>query len=213
MNQQVSDTIVAKSRVAAKKGVSRKLRETGLVPAVAYGPSSAPRSLSIDPRTFFTQRQTFGASHVFTVQVEGADAFKALVKDIQRHPVSRAILHVDLYELDMNRPIRVSVPLELVGKPAGVVDGGLLQQQLRLVEVVCLPGLIPEKLQADVSPLKVGDSLHLSDIALPEGVKFSSLHNEAVAVLAEPEEVKEATPAAAAAAPAAAAAKAEDKKK
>jgi large subunit ribosomal protein L25 len=211
---EVKDTIVAQSRTAGTKGAARKLRKAGHVPAIAYGPSSEPRHLALDPKTFVLQRQRFGLSHIYDVQVRDGAGFKCLIKEIQVDPVSRKLLHVDLYAVDMTRPIRVEVPIELTGKPAGAIDGGLLSQVLRSVEVLCLPDAVPAKLTADVSPLKIGDTLHLSDIPLPKGAKLTNLGDEAVAQVVEPEEAPAPTAAeaaaagtAAAAAPAAAAAK------
>lgn len=209
---QVTDTIVAKTREAGAKGAARKLRAANMVPAVAYGPGSKPRHLALDPKEFVLQRQKYGLSHIYTVEVDGG-SFKALIKDVQQNPLSRAAEHVDLYEVDMTKPIRVIVPIELTGKPAGFIDGGMLSQVLRTVELQCLPALVPAKVVGDVSPLKVGDSLHLSNLPLPEGVKLTARNDEAVALLVEPDAAPEPTtaaaaaPAAGAAAPAAAPAK------
>jgi large subunit ribosomal protein L25 len=207
--EQTTETISAKGRDAGSKGAARKLRAQGLVPAVAYGPSSAPRYLALDPKNFVLLRRKFGLSHIYDVAVEGGTGFKALIKAVQSDPLTRALLHVDLYEIDMGKPIRVDVKVELTGKPAGLIDGGMLSHILRSVGVSCLPGAIPEKILADVSHLKIGDSLHLSDLTLPEGVKLTNHGNEAVALVTEPEAAPAAAePAAAAgaAAPAAAAA-------
>jgi large subunit ribosomal protein L25 len=197
---EVTDTITAQGRNAGAKGIARKLRSSGHVPAVAYGPGSAPRHLALDPKVFVIQRQRFGLNHIYNVALEGGDGFKCLIKDIQVDPVTRKLLHVDLYAVDMARPIRVEVPIELTGKPAGLIEGGMLSQILRSVEVLCLPDAVPSNLTVDVSPLKVGDSLHLSDIPLPKGVKLTNQGNEAVALVAEPD----AAPVAAADTPAAA---------
>jgi large subunit ribosomal protein L25 len=219
----INSTIIAQGRVAGgKKGAARKLRAMGRVPAIAYGPKQAPRHLSLDPKMFPLQRMRFGLGHLYDVQVSeaqdgGPASFKCLIRDIQSDPVTRKLLHVDLYAVDMASPLSVDVEIELVGKAAGIIEGGLLSQILRSVEVICLPHQIPAKLVADVTPLGVGDSLHLSDIKLPEGVKFTAHHDEAVALVVEPDAAP-ATPAedaaAAGAAPAAgaAAAKTPDKK-
>ena len=211
---QVNDVISAQQRTQCGKGAARKLRAAGLLPAVAYGPAGPARLLCLDPHVFLLQRQQYGASHIYNVDLEGVSGtFKALIKHIDVDPLSRKMLHVDLYEVDMTRSIRVEVELELVGKPAGLIDGGMLSQVLRTVEILVLPDQIPDKLIADVSPLKVGDSLHLSDVQLPAGVKLTAHGNEAVALLAEPEKAPEPTtptgaaPATGAAAPAAAAKK------
>lgn len=204
---KVSDTIKASNRQAGNKGVARRLRAQGQVPAVMYGPGSVESQfLALDPKEFNTQRQQFGSSHLFDVAVDGGKSFKALIKTVDRDPVTSQYLHVDLYAVDMTKPIRVPVVIELTGKPKGLIDGGLLSQLLRTIQVQCLPGAIPEKLVLDVSDLGIGDIKHISDIAMPEGVKSTSHHDEAVAALFAPDDAKEATPADAAAAPGAAAA-------
>jgi len=218
---EITSTILAQGRVpGGKKGAARKLRAQGRVPAIAYGPKQTPRQLSLDPKLFPLQRMRFGLGHLYDVQVsealdDGPAAFKCLIRDIQSDPVTRKLLHVDLYAVDMASPLSVDVEIELVGKAAGIIEGGLLSQILRSVEVVCLPSQIPAKLVADVTPLGVGDSLHLSDIKLPEGVKFTAHHDEAVALVAEPDAAP-TTPAedaaAATAAAGAAPAKAPEKK-
>lgn len=206
---KVEDTIRATTRLAGNKGVARKLRAAGKVPAVMYGPGSDSQFLALDPKEFSMQRQQFAASHLFNVAVEGGKNYKVLIKSVDRDPVNSAYVHVDLYAVDMKKPIRVEVTLELTGKPKGIIDGGLLSQLLRTVQVQCLPNAIPEKLVLDVSDLGVGDIKHLSDIAMPEGVKATSHHDEAVAALFAPDESKEPVaaeaPVAVAGAPAAAA--------
>ena len=216
----IDTTIVAKARRAGKKGQARKLRGSGELPAVVYGPKQSVTYLSLDPKSFVMQRRRFGQNALYDLHADGVNTLsgrvKCLIKEIQVHPVSRAPLHVDLYAVDMERPLRVEVPVELTGKAAGIIDGGLLSQVLRSVEVECLPRDIPGKLEADVTKLGIGDSLHLSDIVLPKGVKLTSHGDDAVATLSEPEaaivapaaDAAAATPAAGAAATAAAPAKA-----
>jgi len=209
---EVSDTIECKSRVSSGKGGARKLRKDGMVPAVAYGPGSEPRHLTVDPHTFQQQRERYGLSHIYDVVVDGKERFKALIKTLQRDAVDRAVQHVDFYEVDMNKPIRVSVRIELTGKPAGAIDGGMLSQELRRVEITALPDKVPEKLTHDISPMALGAILHLSDLVLPEGVKFTTAHDEAVARVVAPE-AEAATPAAAEAGAAAAATPASEESK
>lgn len=215
---EIGTTIVASTRTAGgKKGAARKLRAQGRVPAIAYGPKQSPRLLTLDPKLFPLQRKRFGLGHLYDVSVEegqdgGPASFKCLIKNIQVDPVTRQLLHVDLFAVDMTRELDVEVNIELIGKAAGIIDGGLLTQILRSVQVKCLPDRIPTKLEADVTPLGVGDSLHLSDIKLPEGVRFTAHGDEAVALVAEPEAAPAETETAAAAPAAAAAPKAPDKK-
>ncbi len=203
---KVDDTIRASKRDAGNKGVARRLRAAGKVPAVMYGPGTDSQFLALDPKEFGMQRQQFASSHLFQVQVEGGKSYKALIKAVDRDPVSSAYLHVDLYAVDMKKPIRVDIFVELTGKPKGIIDGGLLTQLMRMVQVQCLPDAIPEKLTLDTSDMGIGDIKHVSDIKFPEGVKPTSTHDEAVAAVIAPEEIKEETPVAAAGAEGAAAA-------
>ncbi len=213
---QVSDIIDVKSRSGTRKGNARKLRAAGSVPGVVYGASTEPRFVSIDPKTFGLQRAQYGSSHLYDVVVDGGAPFKALVREVQQNPITSEFLHVDLYVIDMSKALRVDVLVELVGKPAGAVHGGILQQVAHRVEVECLPDKIPERISADVAHLEVGSSLHLSDIKLPEGVKFTAREDEAVATVVAPQEEAAPAPAeaaaAATAAPAAPAAETEEKK-
>jgi large subunit ribosomal protein L25 len=202
---KVADVIECKPRQAGNKGVARKLRASGQAPAVMYGPgASESQFLAVDPKMFLAQRQQYGESHLFQVKVDGGKTFKALIKSVDRDPVNSQLLHVDLYAVDMNKPIRLEVRLELEGKPKGLVDGGLLTQIMRTINVQCLPAEIPEKLTLDVSDMDIGDTKHMSDIKLPKGVKLTAAHDEAVAAVISPEAIKEETPVAADAAAAAA---------
>jgi large subunit ribosomal protein L25 len=194
---EITSTIRCQKRTAAGKGMAHKLRATGMAPAIAYGPSSEPRLLALDPKQFNMQRRAFGSSYIYDVDVDGATGFKALIKDVQIDPLTRHILHVDLYEVDMTKDIYVEVPIEVEGKPAGVIEGGLLSQVLRSVEVKCLPGVVPSKLVVDVSHLNVGDVLHTDAIELPEGVSLTLKRPEAVAAVTEPETDETAAAAAA----------------
>ena len=212
---EVNDTIAAKPRQAGNKGDARKLRASGWVPAVAYGSGSAPQHLAVEPKMFVMQRFAYGRSHIYSVAVEGKLAFKAFIKDIQQEPVTRELLHVDLYQVDMTKPIRVEVPIELTGKPAGIIEGGMLSQLLRKVAVQCLPDQVPAKIVADVAPLGVGDTLHLEQLVLPKGVKLMAHGEDAVAAVIAPEATAAAADTTTPTAPAAtvaAAAKAPDKK-
>lgn len=191
---EVSSTIQCKLRQTDGKGGAHKLRGTGMIPVVAYGPGSEPRHLSVDPKVFMLQRQSFGTSYIYDVAVEGGDRFKALIKDTQYDPITRKPLHVDLYAVDMTKPIRVDVPVELTGKPAGAIEGGVLTQLLRRVEVQCLPDKVPSKISVDVSALTLGGVMHASALPLPEGVTLITRREDPIASVVKPEEEIVAAP-------------------
>lgn len=184
---EVSATIEAKKRTAFGKGTAHKLRAAGLVPAVAYGPGRKPVSIAIDPHVFDLQRRQYARSQIFDVVVDGGDTFKALIKDIQVEPIRHGILHVDFYAVDMNRPIRVEVAIELVGKPAGAIEGGLLSQIMRYVEVQCLPADVPGAIKVDVSHLQIGQNVSTDSIELPEGVEITLRRAEPIATMVAPD--------------------------
>ena len=150
-------------------GPARQLRQKGLVPAVIYGPGKDSEMLSINARDL---EKVLKGSHTIQVLLNlniengGSETRKAMIKELQSDPVSRQILHVDFYEIDPNRKILMKVPVVAKGKAAGVEMGGLLQIIRREIEVLCLPGEIPENIELDVTGLNIGDSIHVKDIDL-----------------------------------------------
>ncbi len=199
------------------KGAARKLRRDGGVPATLYGRKRAAVAVVINAKEFETRVGALeGSSHLLSLrsQQEDINGRLALVKDLQRHPVSRSLVHADFYEVDMATKLRIRVPLHFVGRAQGVEFGGVLQPIRREVEVLCLPNDIPEFLEVDVSPLGLHDAIHMSQLAPPQGVEIPYDSDEAVVSVLPPvvEEVKVAGAEAAAGAPAESAAGAEAQK-
>ncbi len=165
----------ARMRDSSGKGVARKLRREGFIPAVLYGAHTASVLLALEPRALMKAVATeAGANTLITLRVDGnADLSQKVVmlRDLQVDPVRRTPLHADLYEVRMDETITVSIPVRIVGKAAGVEEGGILDHSLRELEIECLPGSIPDGVEVDVSALTIGDSIHVSDLKLPEGVK------------------------------------------
>jgi large subunit ribosomal protein L25 len=205
----VSDvSLSAEAREGRGKGVARKLRATGRIPAVVYGRGRESQAVSLDPAALskLLRGSHSGVNTLIDLSLGGRESV-VLVRDIQKDPVSGRWVHADLYEVDLTRTIEVQVPLHLIGKPAGIELGGILDHPLREVTVECLPRAIPDSIDVDVSALGVGDSIHVRDLTLPEGTRILSDPDLAVASVvlpkAEEEKVVEAAPAeGAAAAPA-----------
>ncbi|WNG46082.1 50S ribosomal protein L25/general stress protein Ctc [Archangium minus] len=203
-------TLEVKPREGSGKGAARRLRSQGLVPAVVYGKHlEKPLSVAVDPKSV---RQAINTPHKFntliTLKGAGAGEQQVLFKDYQQDPVTREILHVDFIAVREDDQVKVNVPLILTGKAEGVAEGGLLTQARREIEVFAKPRAIPEKIEVDVTALKIAQALHINDVKLPEGVIVKTNVNYTIAVISAPEGAAEAAPAAAAAAaPAAAAAK------
>ncbi len=185
-------------RERSGKSAARKLRAAGAVPAVVYGGAEEQAvSLSVDERALATLLRR-GTNQI--IDLRGGDGFVGrlvLLKETQRHPVTRRVLHCDFYAIDATQKIEVSVPVHVEGKAAGVELGGILDVIVREVEVRCLPLEIPEALTIDVSELLVGDALHVSDLVLPKGVDLLAdreqtlVHVAAPRVEEEPEEEAE----------------------
>jgi large subunit ribosomal protein L25 len=164
--------IKVEPRDAGQKGKAKRLRHGGKIPGIFYGPKTAPVPFQLDSHEFRARISGSEGSHLIRMASQ-ADVFAnkvALVKDIQFHPISGAVQHVDLYEVNLSAKITVEVPLHFVGKAAGVVRGGILQPIAREVEVECLPLDIPKYIDVDVSGLDIGHSMHISDLVIPAGV-------------------------------------------
>ncbi len=169
--------LIAEYREDQGKGASRRLRHEGKVPAIIYGGGRPPRALAFDHNKVLKQSESESFySSVLTVKV-GDKSQAAIVKDMQRHPARRQILHIDLQRVVEDQEIRMNVPLHFKGEEVapGVKQGGSVSHLMTDVEVVCLPRYLPEFLEVDISELGLDSMLHLSDIKLPEGVELPEL--------------------------------------
>ncbi len=192
----------AEIRTKTGDGPARALRRGGQIPAVLYGPKTAPVRLSIGVRDLQTALKKGKAAHgLMTLALQnGKESKKAvMLQELQTNPVSQDFLHADFYEIDMNRPLRVNVPVVVTGKSKGVEEGGILQVIRWELEAVCLPAQIPAAFEIDVSELEVGDSIHVEEIAAGEGVEIPHDVNFTVVTVVSPkmtlleeEEVEEA---------------------
>jgi len=160
----------AESRSDKGKGASRRLRRDGMVPAVIYGGSEEPQSIKLvhseilkrlDHEAFY--------SHILTVNIDGKPS-KTILRDMQRHPAKPVIMHMDFMRVDENNPIRVHVPLHFIGADVapGAKAGGLVSHDLVEVTLEVLPKHLPEYIEVDISAMEIGESLHLTDLNLPE---------------------------------------------
>ena len=187
-------------RAERGKSAMRKLRAAGKVPAILYGGGQKePQPLDVDERALSAVLRQ-GTNQIIDLRGgEGFDTRLVLLKDYQREPVSRRLLHCDFYAVDTEQKIDVQVPVQIVGKARGVEqEGGILDVVQREVHMKCLPLSIPESLTIDVSELDIGDALHVSDLAVPEGVDLVTdpaqtlVHVAAPRVEETPEEDEEA---------------------
>ena len=176
------------ARQVASKGETGRLRRTGKVPAVFYGPGKIGQPVCVDAREFRIKLDGLEGSHLIQLLSPTSEINEKMVllKEVQRHPVTSSPVHIDFYEVDVNKPISVTVPLHFIGKAQGVTAGGLLQPLRREVTVECLPREIPEFIQIDVTSLGLHDTIHIADLTLPTGVKAIYDINDAVVTIASP---------------------------
>lgn len=163
--------LTAERRTATGRSAVRKLKATGAVPAVIYGAKDKPEPLQVSRRDI-NAMLSHAAGENILVELEVAGKSRlALVQEVQHAPVGGAILHIDFHAVSVDEKIQADVPLEPVGTANGVKNmGGLLEQNLRTLEIECLPRDLPDVLRVDVSALNIGDAIHVREIPLPEGV-------------------------------------------
>ena len=165
--------LACEKRATRPKGQNNALRRNGRVPAILYGPGTAPMALTID--RIELKARISAAAHTRIIKLKSntaeLDGRHVIFKDVQRAPVSGEILHADLYEVDLNRAIRVEVPLKFTGKAKGVANGGILAPLERTATVECLPLEIPDSIEVDVTDVDIHNVIHVSAVKFPDKVK------------------------------------------
>jgi len=196
--------LAAQTRSEVGRAAVKKIKNQGFVPAVIYSHNETPVSLKVVEREIDTLLAHAAGEHVL-VDLEiagGASNQMAIIQEVQHHPVTQRILHVDFHGVSANEEIESSIPVEPVGEAVGVKSyGGILEQLLRSLTIKSLPKDLPEVINVDVSGLNVGESIHVKDIQLPSGVVAVDDADVAVFLINEPNVAAEAPGAAAAAAP------------
>jgi len=192
MDQVVLATQVRKSK---GKGAARKLRENNQIPAIFYGPDTESIMLTVDYQEFERIiNQDASDNIIFDLQVksdQGTETRKALLKDLLIDPTKDTYLHADFYEISMDKEITVGVPIRLLNTPLGVTEGGIIQHIRRELTISCLPDKLIESLNIDVSDLNIGDSVHVEDIKLPDGITTTEEKHLTIAVIAAPSAIPE----------------------
>ncbi len=191
--------VEAQPRQGGGKNDARRLRKTGMIPAVVYGAGQESQAIAVDPkqmkRILISES---GHNSIFDLSLSG-QAAKVMIVDWQYEPIKGALLHVDLKRIAMDKVLRVRVPVLLKGEAPGVkIQGGILEQVLREVEIECLPADIPGHIDADVSQLMFGQVIRVSDLAHDGKLKFITDEGQSVAHVVAVKEVVEAAPAEAA---------------
>ncbi len=181
MSDQIE--LTAEPRTDLGKGASRRLRKSGLVPAIIYGGEAKPVSVTLNHNTFINQLDNdLIYTQILSIKVGKEKKEEVILRDLQRHPFKNLIMHADLQRVNQKEKLHTSVPIHFINEEIchGVkMEGGLLNHLQSEVEISCLPKDMPDFLELDVAELKLGESLHLSDLKVPEGVEIIALtHGE-----------------------------------
>jgi large subunit ribosomal protein L25 len=194
-------SLSASVRATSGKGTARKLRANGQIPAVIYGHHREPQALALQAHTFNRLLEKISyTTTVIELSIDGKVA-RTIIRELQRHPLRRDVLHVDFQELVAGEKITVRVPLKFVGTPEGVRSGGgILDETVRELHISVDPAAIPNHIDVDVSRLHVGKSLHVSDVQVPAGITILDDPSGTICVCMVPKEHVEPTPEEAAAA-------------
>ena len=190
--------VIAEPRLALGKGASRRLRRTGQMPGVLYGAGRDPVSISIESSRINKQMENEAFfSHILAVKV-GDEEAQAVVKDLQRDPATSQVLHLDLQRVSSSEELHMRVPLHFMNEEEspGRRHGGVISHLVVDVEIGCLPRDLPEYIEVDMAGLDVGDSLHLSDLLMPENVRLMALvhdpdNDQPVVTVQHPQKLEE----------------------
>jgi len=191
-----SASLSAEARTETGKGVARKLRAAGRVPAVVYGHAREAQALSLQTRELEKLLSSIATGSTVVELTLGGATTKTLIREVQRHPFKKQILHVDFQELVAGEKVTVEIPLVFVGIPEGVrLSGALLEQILHSIEVLVDPANIPNHIDVDVTNLAMGHSLHVNELSLPAGLEVLTEQDATVCAVVAPRAVVEETPA------------------
>lgn len=206
-------SLQAEVRDGRGKGVARKLRAVGKVPATMYGQGTEAKALTVDARALSHALSTdAGRNVLIDLHVDGEEHL-AMARELARHPVRGTILHVDFLVIDRNKPVTVDVPIHIEGESPGIKEGGVLEHHLWNLHVECRPNDVPDSIVVDISNVQLGQSIHVSDITPPAGVTVLTAGDEIVCSVVTPQAIViEEAPAAAEGEEAAAAAEGETPK-
>jgi large subunit ribosomal protein L25 len=189
-------TLSARTRQARGKGAARQLRREEQLPAVFYGPGSSSVMLSVAyPELRTIIKKAASEQIILELQItseSGVAKKNVMLKELQIDPIKDTYLHADFYEISMDKEITVNIAVHLINTPIGVTNGGILQHVRRELSISCLPDKLVDALELDVSVLDIGDSLHVRDIEVPEGIELLEDEHLTVAVVAAPTVAPEA---------------------
>jgi len=173
----MSNQILVNVREKSSRAQLKQLRKAGRIPAVVFGAGSENATIDVPKKEYLQWLKTGGGSVVY-LQVNNEDKVPVLLEDMQRHPVTGEVIHIDFLRVNAKEEVRTRLPIVFTGTPIGTKEDGIIQTDSTSVEVTALPHLIPASLTVDISGMKVSDTIQASDLKLPEGVQLTSSPNE-----------------------------------
>lgn len=193
----VRKNLNVQERTNFRKSAAKRLRKNGKIPAIIYG-SKEPEAIYLDALEFHREFHTISENTI--INLKGEDkSWEVLVKDFQEDLLIGEILHIDFYEIEEGKLLKTHAPVHIEGTPPGIKEGGILQQRLYELEIECVPKDLPDAITVNVDHLNVGDSVHVNELEVPEGVKVLNIPEQVVvnitvpkAEIEEPEEEEEA---------------------
>ena len=178
----------AEARTGTTKGSIRSLRKVGKIPGVIYGTGMVPQKINIDEKALHQLVMTKGEGGLLSLEINN-NTYNAMIKELQRDAIKGTLLHVDLLQVSLKDKIETRVSIVLTGNPEGLKEGGVLQQQLRELEIKCLPTDIPDSLEVDISNLKVGDNITAGELSF--NVEILNSPGEVIATILAPRLIAE----------------------
>ncbi len=181
MEQKILSVV---ERTEFKKGPAKKLRSEGLIPAVVYGHTD-PLHISVNAREFAKKFKVVTENTIITLKLGDKD-IEVLVKDIDEDIVTETVKHIDFYEFEKGKTLKTHVPVHLIGNAIGAKEGGILEQKLGELEIECLPKDLPQSIDVEISGLAMGDSIHIGDIKVAEGINIHHPDTQTIVVVSAP---------------------------
>ena len=193
----MEEKLTAEPRAGAGKGVARKMRAAGRVPAVVYGHGAAPVHVSVDAKELYHVLHTAAGANVLIDLAVGKDRVLAMPREVQRDHLAGRFIHVDFLRIARDEKIAVEVPIHVVGDSHGVKEGGVVEHHLWTLHVECFPQDVPSAIEADISALGINESLHVSDLVVPASLTVLTALEETVVSVVTPQilKVEEVAPA------------------
>ncbi len=172
------------------KGIARRLRVAGRIPGVLYGKKVDPIAISVSEAELVkATKKTMNI--LIDLSLDGGDSGLALIRDYQADPFKRQFKHVDFQAITLDEKLEIEVPIVLIGDAVGIEEGGVVEQSRRALQIFALPNKIPSEIEINISELKIGDSIHASDVNIPEGVEFPYDVDFTLVTLVPPTKVEE----------------------